>query len=409
MISVTGKLVDLSNDRTTLIIEDKCSNRYLINSGNLFGNIQIGSTLTAGLIPRFGIDNIIQNSNGNYKLISFIKDTNNLGINYLKFKNNSTGEFLTSAVQIPSLGDNILGINYDLIDIKEVYTALNVLPNLKENNNKLYSKVTITSEVFKNIVYQGIYDNKIIYIKSNEPLYKYIGQTVLAELVRKYFGNYIIPGEEELPSQKVVSNIIFIDNKLNYVQELLLDCCGQNSNNLKNINNNLSILSNAYSIDPNNIGKIITYENYNFKFIIIQSIRLTENKSDIKLISILYDDTDFKSDYIYLFQTSGPNAEIFVSRPNKFIDLSDKIGSYFSFIYLPIYYLLGNLSESGDNSYKFESLLENNIHLFSKDGEFFYVDVGPKIIPSSLIGNNFRLDLKLYNYSNNILDITDKI
>lgn len=406
MLPITGKLTDIFPNKLSVIIEDKFSNRYFVNTSNINSVNKIGDIFTTELTPKYSLGNIIQNPRGKYKFISFIKDTNNTGINYIRFLNNSTGKIISISVKIPSLNDNVLGINYDLTDLKQEYAGLSAIPFIPENANKLYSKVTITKKIEfsnNNYTYEGIYNNKIISIITLIFLDDFIGKPIYIELVRRYYGIYLIPGNIKLQNQQLIGQIVISSDKLNYITQLLT-----NPNDIKSSNsNNLLILSNAFPIDPNNVGKIIIYENYDFKFINIQTFRLTENKSDIKLISILIDNTDVinKADIIYLFQTSGQYSEIFAYRPDVLVDLSEKIGSYFSFEYFPIYYLLGYKSDIQDNSYKFESIINNKIHLFSKDGDFFYVNMGQYILSPSLVGNYFGLDIKKYSYSNNILDI----
>jgi len=83
------------------------------------------------------------------------------------------------------------------------------------------------------------------------------------------------------------------------------------------------------------------------------------------------------------------------------------LGKYFSFNYLPIYYLQEILPNSDDvnTSYLLFAILQNDIYLFSKNNITYYVNINQFVISSSSVGKTFNILINNYIFISSIYDV----
>ena len=393
METVTGKLIQIV-DICHIILEDSDKKKYFIGVNNLINEVNIGKIFTCSIISRFHSSEIIKKNKGKYKFLYSIKPNHSKIIaDFYYFKNNKNNKIIEITLNNNNFNNGIIGENYDLKKLTKNYKGLTVLPFLPENENKLYSKVLITKKNF-NMHYEGILNNKTISISSEFIKESDVGINVLIELLPKFLSTNVVIGNNNIKYEKS-KLLLNLELNNNYFVSNIDKSKEQYIMNLSDI-----IISN------NNIGKKIITSFNNLVFIQFNTFKLTNNENDYKLIEIKEEyNLELTGNNIYYFLTKDKN--IITSILPKNIIMDALLGKYFSFNYLPIYYLKEILPNSDDvnTSYLLFAILKNNIYLFSKNNIIYCVNINQFVISSSSIGKSFNILINNYILIYYIYDI----
>lgn len=394
-MKITGTLVEKVNDTYTLI-EDNQKKKYFIASLFSINKLFEGKVFSAEVFPQCNCFKLIKNINGKYKLLFSIKPKleNFSSFNYFK---EILTEDIIAVYSSAELNSGIIGENYDLEELARIYESRSILANLPENKNPLYTKVLISSQTNDQYYLGYIGDQKIVISSETKIPSIYIGRTVLLELQQKYIATAIIPGDKLFKPNnsdyQYNANQISIDEP----QQLILTKLDKNDPTYQ-LRINVKTL---FTLNKNNIGKIININTCNIKFVLFETFQQSEDKTDNQLLSIVSD--KYAKHNISLFRLK--DGEIAITRIPFLQGCDDKLGTYFKFDYLQLHYVK-QLSYSNDpNEYTLVSNVNAGYHIFTKNGLTFPALLGEFKISDNSIGRFFNLELSPYALTGFINDV----
>ncbi len=397
-MEVTGQIIEWV-DNVHVLLEDNDTNKYYVGINSSISQLQVGNIYSGKIYPRYQVLKIVSNPFGTYKLLfQILNDVkfNNQNVYFYFFLNKNNNEIISTTFN-DVINDAVVGEFYDLDEIVKDYKVRNVLPFLPENKNCSYTKVLLTNKL-DNYRYFGYIGNEQVYLSSDELIFdSYLGKNVWMEIQPKYLSINLVPGLKQIePSKGDFELIVNFSNKY-YMRQL--DKTNPTFTPLR-------VLDGLYKINSNNIGKIINLNYYKIKIILVDTLQITNNISDNQLVQIIIKENCDSN--INLFRLGSTN-EIIAINSLQGINLNNKLGSYFKFVYKQLYYLTRlSYSNDPDTNYTLSAILNNRTYKFTKNNEDFYVDIGNFVIADSSIGKVFSLELKEYyitDFVNNVIDI----
>jgi hypothetical protein len=274
-----------------------------------------------------------------------------------------------------------LGKNYDL-DLVEIYKGINPLPNLKENKNKDNEVVYILNKSGgENVV--GFYlaqfrGNKTISIHASSQLDQFVGKSVLIQLFRKKLGkSYYFDNTNEIISIPQ-SNVLF-DSAVG--EELLV---------LKE--KQQTLIQSTSLIFSYESGAIIDMQYIPIYIGINPSFKKSPKNKGYLLSMVI----NYGKKLNYLFINFDDNTDKRLVYFPVDLDLENAIGQYFTFESFPLSSAI-NVQSLTDNTtspvYILETILNNNLYIFSKDTQKYFVEIKGFDLGSHNIGKLFSLGL----------------
>lgn len=379
----TGKILKLY-DKYHLLFQGS-KGKYYIGKIADFGNLEIGKNISIELVKRYEALSIVKNSNGKYKLYDLTNSKTEF-VPFLFFKNKETGEDIEVSLnkEDKNFNNNIIGDYYDL-SIIEYYKGFNFVPNIPDNKTNENEEVLILSKRTESH-YICLYRGKTIILTTKELLDEYIGKTILIDLYIKYLANNIQSGD------KLYKGIIdkFTLNLTDGVNKLITN----------NSNNKDFILKCESKITSDNIGKKIDVEYYPLKYGDLNYFK-ESNKKDkgYQLLTLNQSKERFFRDV--------ENDDVFACYFKNELQLDNKLGSIFSFIYYDYYLLINIIERSKKDNGKFylqEIITNSNISIFIKDNIRYAINCKKFKIPESAIGDYFDIIIIPYIFGR-IIDV----
>ncbi len=394
-MDITGILTEWVDPVHIVLQENGCCRlKHYIGIDSSISQLQVGNTFSATIYPRFQFNKIKKCNTGDYKLVFILMndtENNNLHVYFHFFKNKNNGKLISTTLN-EKLNEGVLGEYYDL-DLNKDYKVRNILPYLPENKNNNYTKLLLTKK-YNDLKYYGFIGNEQINLSSGTLILdSYLGNYVLAEIQPKYLCPNIIIGNKVLKPSNTDFELVTSFGRLNYFRQL---------DKYNPSNNILRVISTLYEISNNNIGKIFNLNYYKIKVILLDTLQITNNKSDNQLVQIIQ--RNYYNYKVNLFKLD--NGETIAINSQSEINFNNKLGSYFKFQYKQLYYLTKiSYSENPDIYYTLSAVLTSGIYIFNRNGEDYFVNLGEFTIADSSIGKNFSLDLKEYYFSDFVNDV----
>lgn len=372
-----GKLIDIIDAGHILFETNK--EKLWLGTMQRFGLNLIGKDFIANMIPRYYSLGLTENVEGKFKLI-YIKHPGSgkslktdKYVLYLYFKEHKTDRIIELTKFIEDAKPFILGTNYDL-DLVEKYKGLNPLPNLIENKTKDNELVYILSS---GEGYLAQWGNKTISIHSEIQLERYLGKSVFIQLFRKklspqtyYFDDEIVtlPRSNFLFKSAINNNLLCINAK----QQTIIE--------------SKSIIFSYDSGANIDMSYIPIYIGVNTSL-----IKTTKNKGYLLSLIINYSE---KSNYLFINSADNTDKRLLYFPID--IELENAIGQHFTFESYPLF-TINNISALPETiapvGYLLETILNNNLFIFSKDAQQYLVEIKGFNISPSKTGKYFSLDL----------------
>ena len=377
-----GKLIDIIDVYHILFETDK--EKVWLGVIQQFGLNLIGKDFISNMIPRYDCLSLVENVDGQFKLIDYKRCTGGLCefVTNLYFKEYKTGRLIEATKVIENLKPFNLGTNYDL-GLIETYKGLNPLPNLKENktkDNELVYILNKTNEANGVGFYLVQWGNKTISLHGFSTIDQYLGKSVLIQLFRKKLGRqtYYFDNINEIVSLPQ-SNILF-DSSLR--GNLL--CVKENQQTLIQTESLIYSYESGANIDMQYLP-VYMIKNPSFK---------KSTKNNGYLLSMII---NYNKKPNYLFINSADNTDKRLVYFPVDLDLENAIGQYFTFESFPLFSAIevSALSDTDDISrnYLLKTILTNDFYIFSENDQQYYVSISGFEISSSKTGKPFLLKL----------------
>ena len=322
----TGKILALRNNyinENYLLFQGK-NEKYLVEYFSEIGNVEIGKIFSINIIHYFYNLNYLKNKNGKFKLISiFDVDVNTK----LIYRIEDTREIILVdlAKKIDNFNNLILGDLYDL-DLIDTYVGIDYYKNLPENKNCLNEEILILNIIDENH-FLALRKEETIFLTTNTKIDAYIGETILMTIYKKGFAPNIQIGT----TFSIGKNGKFLFNLSSGLNKYI------------SLDDEDFIFNNRTLLTDNNSGKTLTINYVPIKLGVLSSFQESiDVNNGFELININKKNEDF-SDLIggeFIFRNVALPTESFACYFVQDIDLNNKLGSIFTFLYFDYYKLL---------------------------------------------------------------------
>jgi hypothetical protein len=373
-------------DETHILFETTTGDKLWVAVLTSFKYGNLGQFLTLDIIERYEIQSIVKNENGRYKLIDISNTIEGTPVlTFIDKKNNAT-----ISGHMPNNLKTILyetfqvGSFFDL-SLIDCYKGINNAPNLPGNKNSSNEEVLLLNFTQERH-YLALYQGKTISLSCSDDEKQYLGSSFLSNVYRKYFAINISPNKKIINLPIGIFTFLNSTSKSNYM--IVKD---RNDSKYAYINRR------GVTIPDNNqnLQLALNFAHVNFA----SSDSLSQDKNGRYQLLYINKFNDTKNYYFFKDETSNIFAVNFYLENNN--EIITNIGSFYNFNFLQKYYLLnGESTDNTINSYLLETILPDNLLIFSKNNQKYIVKNQLIEVSPSKTGNYYNLNFIPIIYGN---------